>query len=164
MRNQFVLVPAFSLLPATLLGQPSTLGAQPPAVVDRCRDAIALPSPDLPKDGAALSGEIGSISSAVPIPNACHAPLQPVRAEEPAIRNMGEPLYVIDGAYSSATDFNRLAPTIIDSISILKGEQAAEQYGADANSGVVVVRTRAGGNSGSQPEAQSAPERDEPSP
>jgi TonB-dependent SusC/RagA subfamily outer membrane receptor len=59
------------------------------------------------------------------------------------IRNMGNPLYVIDGIQQDAGQFNNLAPNDIESISILKDASAAI-YGVRGGNGVVVVTTKKG--------------------
>ena len=59
------------------------------------------------------------------------------------IRNMGNPLYVIDGIQQDAGQFNNLAPNDIESITILKDASAAI-YGVRAANGVVVVTTKRG--------------------
>lgn len=59
------------------------------------------------------------------------------------IRNMGQPLYVIDGIQQDAGQFNNLAPNDIESITILKDASAAI-YGVRAANGVVVVTTKRG--------------------
>jgi TonB-linked SusC/RagA family outer membrane protein len=59
-----------------------------------------------------------------------------------SIRGGGEPLYVIDGVTSSKTDFARLSPSDIGSISVLKDAGAAAIYGARAANGVVLVETK----------------------
>lgn len=59
------------------------------------------------------------------------------------IRNMGEPLYVIDGIQQDAGQFNNLAPNDIESITVLKDASAAI-YGVRAANGVVVVTTKKG--------------------
>ncbi|MDO6431924.1 TonB-dependent receptor [Flavitalea sp. BT771] len=59
------------------------------------------------------------------------------------IRNMGTPLYVIDGIQQDETQFNNLAPNDIESISVLKDGSAAI-YGVRAANGVVVVTTKKG--------------------
>ncbi|MEQ9443186.1 MAG: TonB-dependent receptor [Cyclobacteriaceae bacterium] len=59
------------------------------------------------------------------------------------IRNMGNPLYVIDGIQQDEKQFNRLAPADIESITILK-DGAAAIYGVRAANGVVVVTTKRG--------------------
>lgn len=65
------------------------------------------------------------------------------------IRNMGDPLYVIDGIQQDAGQFNNLAPNDIESVTILKDASAAI-YGVRAANGVVVVTTKQGRkNSGS---------------
>lgn len=59
------------------------------------------------------------------------------------IRNMGNPLYVIDGIQKDAGQFNNLSPNDIASISVLKDASAAI-YGVRAANGVVVVTTKRG--------------------
>ena len=59
------------------------------------------------------------------------------------IRNMGDPLYVIDGIQQDAGQFNNLSPNDIESITILKDASAAI-YGVRAANGVVVVSTKRG--------------------
>ena len=60
------------------------------------------------------------------------------------IRNMGNPLFVIDGIQQDEKQFNRLAPADIENISILKDGSAAV-YGVRAANGVVLVTTKRGG-------------------
>lgn len=59
------------------------------------------------------------------------------------IRNMGNPLYVIDGVQKDAGQFNNLDFNDIESISVLKDASAAI-YGVRAANGVVVVTTKRG--------------------
>jgi TonB-linked SusC/RagA family outer membrane protein len=59
------------------------------------------------------------------------------------IRNMGTPLYVIDGIQQDQGQFNNLAPNDIESITVLKDGSAAI-YGVRAANGVVVVTTKRG--------------------
>jgi TonB-dependent SusC/RagA subfamily outer membrane receptor len=59
------------------------------------------------------------------------------------IRNMGDPLYVIDGIQQDAGQFNNLAPNDVESITLLKDASAAI-YGVRAANGVVVVTTKRG--------------------
>nr|WP_294942563.1 TonB-dependent receptor [uncultured Mucilaginibacter sp.] len=63
------------------------------------------------------------------------------------IRNMGTPLYVIDGIQQDEGQFNNLAPNDIESISVLKDGSAAI-YGVRAANGVVVVTTKRGSGEG----------------
>ncbi len=65
-----------------------------------------------------------------------------------SIRGGGDPLYVIDGVTSSKTDFARLSPNDIGSISVLKDAGAAAIYGARAANGFILIETKkAQGNS-----------------
>ncbi|MDZ7691140.1 MAG: SusC/RagA family TonB-linked outer membrane protein [Balneolaceae bacterium] len=59
------------------------------------------------------------------------------------IRNMGNPLFVIDGVPANNDDFNELGQGDIENISILKDASAAV-YGMRAANGVVLVETKRG--------------------
>lgn len=59
------------------------------------------------------------------------------------IRNMGTPLYVIDGIQQDESQFNNIAPNDVESITVLKDASAAI-YGVRAGNGVVVVTTKKG--------------------
>lgn len=59
------------------------------------------------------------------------------------IRNMGTPLFVIDGIQKDEGQFNNISPNDIESITILKDASAAI-YGVRAANGVVVVTTKKG--------------------
>lgn len=59
------------------------------------------------------------------------------------IRNMGTPLYVIDGIQEDQGQFNNLASNDIESITVLKDASAAI-YGVRSGNGVVVVTTKKG--------------------
>ncbi|MBS7562793.1 TonB-dependent receptor [Mucilaginibacter sp. Bleaf8] len=59
------------------------------------------------------------------------------------IRNMGRPLYVIDGIQQDEGQFNNLASNDIENISVLKDASAAI-YGVLGANGVVVVTTKKG--------------------
>jgi TonB-linked SusC/RagA family outer membrane protein len=59
------------------------------------------------------------------------------------IRNMGDPLFVIDGIQKDAGQFNNLSPNDIESITILK-DASASIYGSRAANGVVIVTTKKG--------------------
>ncbi|MXV16365.1 SusC/RagA family TonB-linked outer membrane protein [Pedobacter sp. HMF7056] len=59
------------------------------------------------------------------------------------IRNMGTPLFIIDGVQSDQGQFNNISPSDIDQISVLK-DGAAAIYGVRAANGVVLVTTKKG--------------------
>ena len=59
------------------------------------------------------------------------------------IRNMGTPLYVIDGIQQDEGQLNNISPNDIESITVLKDASAAV-YGVRAANGVVVVTTKKG--------------------
>lgn len=55
-----------------------------------------------------------------------------------------EPLYVIDGIPRTSSDFTRLTPTDIESISVLKDAAAAAVYGTRGANGVLLITTKRG--------------------
>jgi TonB-dependent SusC/RagA subfamily outer membrane receptor len=59
------------------------------------------------------------------------------------IRNMGNPLFVIDGIQKDQGQFNNLSPQDIESITVLK-DAAASVYGSRAANGVIIVTTKRG--------------------
>lgn len=59
------------------------------------------------------------------------------------IRNLGAPLYVIDGVPQSEGQFNNISAEDIENISILK-DASATVYGFRASNGVVLVTTKKG--------------------
>ncbi|MFV0468500.1 MAG: SusC/RagA family TonB-linked outer membrane protein [Dysgonomonas sp.] len=67
----------------------------------------------------------------------------PGSASSLQIRNMGTPLYVIDGIMRDEDAFNNLNTNDIDNISVLKDGSAAI-YGVKAANGVVLVTTKSG--------------------
>ncbi|MGQ8338706.1 SusC/RagA family TonB-linked outer membrane protein [Sunxiuqinia sp. A32] len=84
----------------------------------------------------ALAGKIAGVSFRMPDG-------RPGASANIQIRNMGNPLYVIDGIQKDAGQFNNLAPNDIASITVLKDASAAI-YGVRAANGVVVVTTKRG--------------------
>lgn len=68
---------------------------------------------------------------------------RPGAAARVQIRNMGDPLFVIDGIQQDVQQFNNLNPSDIESITILKDGSAAI-YGVRAANGVVLVTTKKG--------------------
>lgn len=56
-----------------------------------------------------------------------------------SIRNISEPLYVVDGMIVSGIDY--ISPNNVKSISVLKGAEAAI-YGSQASAGVIVIKTK----------------------
>jgi TonB-linked SusC/RagA family outer membrane protein len=85
---------------------------------------------------AALAGKLPGVSFRMPDG-------RPGAGANIQIRNMGNPLYVIDGIQQDAGQFNNLAPNDIESITILKDASAAV-YGSRGANGVVVVTTKRG--------------------
>lgn len=86
--------------------------------------------------GSALAGKIAGINFRMP--NG-----EPGAVTKLNIRNMGTPLYVIDGMVSTEGSFNNLNFNDIESISVLKDASAAI-YGLRSGNGVVVVTTKRG--------------------
>jgi TonB-dependent SusC/RagA subfamily outer membrane receptor len=50
-----------------------------------------------------------------------------------------DPLFYIDGKKSTKADMDKLAPTAIESVSVLKGPAAVAKYGQDAANGVIEI-------------------------
>lgn len=86
--------------------------------------------------GGALAGKLPGLSFRQPDG-------RPGAGAQLRIRNLGNPLYVIDGIQKDEGQFNNLAPGDIESITILKDASAAV-YGSRAANGVVVVTTKRG--------------------
>ena len=56
------------------------------------------------------------------------------------------PLYILDGVAISASDFNTINPSDIESMSVLKDASSTSIYGARASNGVIVITTKRGRN------------------
>ena len=54
------------------------------------------------------------------------------------------PLYILDGAPISSSDFNAINPADIESLSVLKDASSTSIYGARAANGVIVITTKRG--------------------
>lgn len=53
-----------------------------------------------------------------------------------------EPLFIIDGKKSGKADLDKLSPTSIESVEVIKGAAGVAVYGPEAANGVVVVRLK----------------------
>jgi TonB-linked SusC/RagA family outer membrane protein len=85
----------------------------------------------------------GALVGKIPGINSRQADGRPGASTSIQIRNMGTPLYVIDGSVKDEGQFNNLDQNDIESIAILKDASAAI-YGVRAANGVVVVTTKRG--------------------
>lgn len=90
----------------------------------------------VPTISQALIGKVAGVTSRV-------VDGRPGAAARLQIRNLGEPLYVIDGVQSGSGQFNQLGPDDIENISVLKDASAAI-YGLRASNGVILVTTKSG--------------------
>lgn len=61
-----------------------------------------------------------------------------------SINSGTSPLYILDGVAISASDFNAINPSDIESISVLKDASSTSIYGARASNGVIVITTKRG--------------------
>jgi TonB-linked SusC/RagA family outer membrane protein len=109
---------------ATLTGAISAIGA-----TDISRSISSTAS-------GALVGKMAGVNSR-------QADGRPGASTSIQIRNMGTPLYVIDGVISDEGQFNNIDFNDIESISILKDASAAI-YGVRAANGVAVITTKKG--------------------
>lgn len=89
-----------------------------------------------PAAAAALVGKIAGVS-------ARQSQGTPGGYPKMQIRNMGTPLYVIDGIMKDEGSFNNLDVNDIENISVLK-DGAAAIYGVKAANGVIVITTKRG--------------------
>lgn len=89
-----------------------------------------------PTTSGAIAGKIAGVNSR-------QSDGRPGSSTSIQIRNMGTPLYVIDGVQKDEGQFNNIDFNDIESISILKDASAAI-YGVRAANGVVVVTTKKG--------------------
>lgn len=85
----------------------------------------------------------GALVGKIPGLNSRQSDGRPGASTALSIRNMGNPLYVIDGVQKDAGQFNNIDFNDIESISVLKDASAAI-YGVRAANGVVVVTTKRG--------------------
>jgi TonB-linked SusC/RagA family outer membrane protein len=109
---------------------------------------------------ATITGAVGKISDAelirtpaaaattamvgrIPGVTGRQADARPGNGTSIQIRNLGDPLYVIDGVQSDVNNFNNLGLNDIESVSVLKDASAAI-YGMRAANGVVLVTTKRG--------------------
>ncbi|MGZ3938013.1 MAG: mucoidy inhibitor MuiA family protein, partial [Flavisolibacter sp.] len=92
---------------------------------------------------AALQGRVAGIaveSNLNEIPGAATN----IRIRGAASIKDADPLYVVNGAVMTASDFAKLNPNSIKSMNVLKGEQATSIYGARASNGAIVVTLKEG--------------------
>ncbi|MCD8043569.1 MAG: TonB-dependent receptor [Tannerellaceae bacterium] len=109
---------------ATLTGAITTIGA---SEIERSKS---------PTTSGALVGKIAGL-------NTRQGDGRPGSGVEMRIRNMGTPLFVIDGIQSDQGQFNNIDFNDIENITILK-DASASIYGVRAANGVVVVTTKKG--------------------
>ena len=99
----------------------------------KASDLVRTPSATT---SSALVGKIQGITTRMPTG-------RPGAATDIQIRNLGSPLFVIDGVPQSEGQFNNIGMEDIESISILK-DASATIYGFRASNGVVLVTTKKG--------------------
>lgn len=85
----------------------------------------------------------GALVGKIPGVNSRQTDGRPGSSTSIQIRNMGAPLYVIDGIQSDEGQFNNIDMNDIEAISVLKDASAAI-YGVRAANGVIVVTTKKG--------------------
>lgn len=100
-----------------------------------------LGSEDIKRSNASTTS--GALVGKIPGLNSRQTDGRPGASTSLQIRNMGDPLYVIDGVQKDAGQFNNLDFNDIESISVLK-DASASIYGVRAANGVIVVTTKKG--------------------
>lgn len=93
--------------------------------------------------GQALQGSVANLTVSIGSGQATDSPSFNIRGTT-SINETG-PLVVIDGVVSSAEELNRMNPTDIGSISVLKDAASAAIYGSRAAFGVILVTTKTAG-------------------
>ena len=93
--------------------------------------------------GQALQGSVANMTVSIGSGQATDSPTFNIRGTTSI--NGGDPLVVIDGVVSSAAELNRMNPTDIGSISVLKDAASAAIYGSRAAFGVILVTTKTAG-------------------
>jgi len=101
----------------------------------------AIGSDDLSRSSASTSS--GALVGKLAGINSRQKDGRPGASTSIQIRNMGTPLYVIDGVQSDEGQFNNIDFNDIESLTILK-DASASIYGVRAANGVVVVTTKRG--------------------
>lgn len=110
--------------------------------------AVANISPERINDrpvvnvGQALQGAVANLNIGVGSGQATDSPTFNIRGVTSL--NGGSPLIVIDGVISDRTQLNRMSPTDIAGISILKDAASSAIYGSRAAYGVILVTTKSG--------------------
>lgn len=96
---------------------------------------------DISRSQASTSS--GALVGKIPGINSRQPDGRPGASTDIQIRNMGTPLFVIDGIQSDQGQFNNIDFNDIESISVLK-DASASIYGVRAANGVIVVTTKKG--------------------
>lgn len=92
--------------------------------------------------GQALQGAVANMNVSVGSGQATDSPSFNIRGTTSL--NGGSPLVVIDGVVSDAGQLNRMNPTDIENISVLKDAASSAIYGSRAAFGVILVTTKKG--------------------
>lgn len=105
-------------------------------------DTKALDNRPVINIGQALQGAVANMNVTLGSGNADDSPSFNIRGTTSL--NGGSPLVVIDGIVSNKDILNRMNPTDIESISVLKDAASAAIYGSRAAYGVILVTTKTG--------------------
>ena len=93
--------------------------------------------------GQALQGSVANMTVSIGSGQATDSPTFNIRGTTSI--NGGDPLIVIDGVVSTSEELNRMNPSDIGSISVLKDAASAAIYGSRAAFGVILVTTKTAG-------------------
>jgi TonB-linked SusC/RagA family outer membrane protein len=92
-----------------------------------------------------LSGKVAGINI-TSSSNGVGSPAKVVLRGNRSINGSSQPLYVVDGLVLNG-DISNVSPDEIESISVLKGANAAALYGSRASNGAIIVTTKSGSRS-----------------
>ncbi|WP_320019293.1 M56 family metallopeptidase [Labilibaculum manganireducens] len=83
------------------------------------------------------SAKNGAIEIASKSPDSKNKPVIKIKGA-----SISNPIYIVDGKKVSAKKANKINPDDIESINVLKGENAIEKYGEKAKNGVVIITSK----------------------
>jgi outer membrane receptor protein involved in Fe transport len=75
-------------------------------------------------------------------------PIQEVRTGGTTLRgdsivmSNAKPLFVINGKRSTQAEMDKLSPSAIESVEVVKGPTAVAKFGADASGGAIVINLK----------------------
>ncbi len=101
---------------------------------------------DYDENDARVTNEIKMIKAAINI----ELTTVTINGEKPSFEIKPDPYVIIDGIPSEGSAYKDLDPNTIESVSVLKGENATKLYGDKGKNGVILITTKKGNTTGSK--------------